>query len=123
MNSKLKNALCGGLLGVVAGIILFWIISSFFGKTWSIEEGVPIIVFLSPLVVPIITGAIVGIKGNFVKSLLASFVSGIAYLIVGVLILVIGGMFLSGWSGILGVLLLVGLFGSEGTVLIIFLKD
>ena len=122
MNQKVANALIGGIVGAIVGAFLYGIISGFFGKTWTVEAGGPAIIIYSPFFVPTIVGIISGLIGKIGPSILASIISGVLYLIVGIAILIIGGIFSAGWGGITAVLILAGLLCGGGTIVVIVIQ-
>ena len=119
MVSKIINTIFGGIFGAVVGLTLFMLISNFFGKTWTVEAGGPALVIYSPIFIPIIVGLIGGLASNCGKALLASIISGVLYLIAGVIIIVIGGLLSLGWGGIAIALFVAAALCGGGTVLII----
>lgn len=112
----------GGLtIGTLLGFLLLSLITGFFGDTWSVEAGGPWFVIISPVLIPALTGTISAIAGGIGKSILSSFLSTVAYLIIGVGIIIVGGFVQAGWAGItLGIVILAALCPTASVVFIIF---
>lgn len=112
----------GGLtIGTLLGCLLLSLITGFFGDTWSVEAGGPWFVIISPVLIPALTGTISAIAGGIGKSILSSFLSTVAYLIIGVGIIIVGGFVQAGWAGItLGIVILAALCPTASVVFIIF---
>ena len=112
----------GGLaVGTAFGCLLLSLITGFFGETWSVEAGGPWFVIISPVLIPALTGAISAIAGGIGKSILSSLLSALAYLIIGVGIIIVGGFVQAGWAGItLGIIILAALCPAASVVFIIF---
>lgn len=112
----------GGLaVGTAFGCLLLSLITGFFGETWSVEAGGPWFVIISPVLIPALTGAISAIAGGIGKSILSSLLSAVAYLIIGVGIIIVGGFVQAGWAGItLGIIILAALCPAASVVFIIF---
>ena len=108
----------GGLIGAGVGLLLFRLVSNFFGNLWSVEAGGPEFIVYSPFFVPLIVGLISG-GFDIAKSILASIFSGIAYIICGIIILGVGGIICAGWGGITLLLIVAGLFCGGGTIIVI----
>ena len=112
----------GGLaVGIAFGCLLLSLITGFLGETWSVEAGGPWFVIISPVLIPALTGAISAIAGGIGKSILSSLLSAVAYLIIGVGIIIVGGFVQAGWAGItLGIIILAALCPAASVVFIIF---
>lgn len=112
----------GGLtVGAILGCLLLSLITGFFGDTWSVEAGGPWFVIISPVLIPALTGTISAIAGGIGKSILSSFLSTVAYLIIGVGIIIVGAFVQAGWAGItLGIIILAALCPTASVVFIIF---
>ena len=117
----LARGIGGLLIGTICGCLLFSMIAGFFGETWSVEAGGPWIVIISPILVPALTGAFSAMVGGIGKSIVFSLLSSIAYLIIGVGIIIVGGFVQAGWAGItLGIVILAALCPTASVVFIIF---
>ena len=117
----LFRGLGGLVIGTIFGNLLLSLISGFFGDTWSVEAGGPWFIIISPMLIPALTGTISAIVGGIEKCILYSFLSAVAYLIIGVGIIIVGAFVQAGWAGItLCIIILAALCPTASVVFIIF---
>lgn len=126
MKEKIKGLLCGAIIGMVMGGILYSIISKFFNGVWSTEYGVPVAVLASPVY---LTAGICAFGGMMnieeplhmiFGSFMVGIIFGLFYLIVGSIILLVGGLFSSGIGGITVFVVLLSLIIGAGDIILIF---
>lgn len=106
-------------VGLFVGIVLSSLVTNFFGDLWSTEAGGPWIVIYSPLIIPTLVGIITGLLGGILPSIIYSIISGVFYIIVGVVIILVGAIFSAGWESLTWIIILVGLVSIGSPIIIV----
>ena len=96
MTRKVLSAFAGLCIGAGVGFVLNALLKAFFGSTWSIAEGGQWFVIYSPYIVLAIVGAVVGFFTKIKKALLCCLLTFLTFLIGGLLLMFVAGMFIGG---------------------------
>lgn len=92
---RLVAAVIFGIIGFFAGLLLFEIVSGFFGDLWSTDAGGDAFLIEFPKYIPMISGVISGLILQLrfcMLSLVSIVLSVVAYLVFGIVALVVGGI-------------------------------
>lgn len=96
MIRKAVSTAVGFIVGLTLGYVLYILLKAFFGSTWSLAEGGPWLVIYSPYLVLASVGTVIGFFTKIKKAISACLVTFFAFLIGGLALMVVAGMFIGG---------------------------
>ncbi len=119
--NRFGTGLLGGWVGFMSGMAIYALISSFFGKTWSVDyPGASILIIYSPIYIPVIIGFLAGLSKKVGAAIGAGIISAILYLVFGIVALIIGGIAGLGFGGFFIIVLFLELLFGGGTIIYVY---